>query len=293
MRLELASIQSPVKRELGLVANEVNELLVPEILETSLAEKLFSSAGRQQIHASLLLLTAHSLGKISEEHVSLATGCELFQLATWTHDAVIDDVDIEGWSRERMIIDGDYIFSRGLTLLTSGLDPSSLVASRMIETMAWGELQYVQERLDTSPELHIDMIQDKFGSLFSASCELAALRNHLSEKQLSNLRNYGTRFGTAYKIGDEILTFADMVRRGRVSLPVLACTVRDDRARHLFGQRDAENLMALCSSNGGFKGAQTQISQWSDRALSALSASGIESDPLRDLCIWVTERARE
>jgi geranylgeranyl pyrophosphate synthase len=288
--LNLESIQSPVRDELAAVEMRVHELLVPEVLDGRLARTLAASMSGERLHSSLFLLTAHAVGGIAESGISMAAGFELFHLAIRVHDAVIDQIPVEGWPRERMLIDGDHIFSKGLTLLTRGPEGSSEIAGEMIERMALGELEYVCEGLDSSVERHIGMLRDKYGSLFGASCELAALASGMDQKSMAYLREYGSNLGTAIKIGDEILNLADIVRRGRPALPVLCASDNTEQIRHLLKLRDADGLIALCSSNGGFRGAKGKTLELSEKALAVLSASGVDSGPMRDLCYWVSKR---
>jgi len=288
--LDLNSIQNLVATELERVQYRLRELLAGEVLDASMAEKLLASADNEGIVASLFLLTARATKGVTEENISMAAGCELFGLATWVHDAVIDDIPVQGWPRERMIIDGDHIFSLGLTLLTGGPEPSSEIAGDMIERMALGELEYVGEDISTSVERHTEMLRDKYGALFGASCELAALNGGVGREGLAHLRDYGRSLGTAYKIGSEILNFPDSVRRGRPALPILYASDNTGQIRRLFDKRDVEGLVELCSSNGGLRGAKARARELSKKALSFLSASDIDSSPMRDLCFWVGER---
>ena len=288
--MNLDSIQNPVRDELVSVAQKLRQILVPRILEPAIVERLMASAGREGLSATLFLLTARAVGRITEDQMSLAAGCELFRLATWVHDAVIDDVPIEGWPRDLMIIGGDHIFSTGLTLLTAGPEPSSEIASSMIESMALGELEYVREVPTTTTERHVRMLSDKYGSLFGASCELAVLHSGAGREGRTELREYGRSLGRAYKIGDEILSLADTVLRGRVALPVLCTSDPAGEIPRLLDQRDAAGLVQLCASNGGLSAAKARISELSNRALSALSASGLQSQSLKDLCTWISDR---
>jgi octaprenyl-diphosphate synthase len=288
--LDLSSIQAPFTDELAAVGGRLRELMVPEILEAPVAEKLLATANGDRLHATFFMVTASAFGGFRKDQVSLAAGCELFRLATWVHDAVIDETPFGGWSREHMIISGDHIFSTGLTLLTAGSAPTSDIAGRMIESMAIGELEYVREDPTTTTQRHMRMLSDKYGSLFGASCELAAIRSDIDSGRLSCLRDYGRSLGTAYKIGDEIVNFAEIASRGRVALPMLYASDPTGEIPRLFGERDVDGLVKLCSSNGGLGGAKAQVIQLSGKALATLSSSQIDSEPMRDLCTWVTER---
>jgi geranylgeranyl pyrophosphate synthase len=289
-RLDLSSIQAPFTDELASVGDGLRELMVPEILEAPMAEKLLAIADGDGLHATFFMVTASAFGGFKKEQISLAAGCELFRLATWVHDAVIDETPVEGWPREQMIISGDHIFSTGLTLLTAGPAPAGDIAGTMIQSMAVGELEYVREDPTTTTQRHIRMLSDKYGSLFGASCELAAIHGDVDSEKLSCLSEYGRSLGTAYKIVDEIVNLAGIARRGRVALPILYASDPTGEIPRLFSERDAEGLVDLCSSNGGLGGAKAQVTQLGSKALDTLSSSGIDSEPMRNLCAWVTER---
>ena len=288
--MDLNTIQHPIAAELVRVRDRLRELLVPGVVDAGLAEKLVAAADGEWLVASLFLLTAQASGGVTEADISLTAGCELFSLATWVHDAVIDDMPAEGWPTERMVIDGDHIFSMGLTLLTCGPEPSSEIAGEMIENMALGELKYVSEDAGTSAESHIGMLNDKYGTLFGASCELGGLKSGIGREGLAHLRDYGRNLGTAYRIGGEVLNLADSVRRGRPTLPILYASDDTGQIRGFLDKRDVEGLVRVCSSNGGLTGAKARARQLSEKALSILSASDFDSRPMRDLCSWVGER---
>ncbi len=266
-------------------------MLVPEILDAKRAEKLIRCASEDSIRPSVYLLTALAGGEIIDADIPVAAGFELFHLATWVHDAAIDDLAVDDWPRERMVVDGDHIFSTGLTLLTAGSERAGDIASRMIASMALGEIQYVREGLDSTLEEHLDMIDRKYGSLFRASCELAFLRSKSSESQFESLAQYGLHLGVAYALGNEILCFPEIVRRGRISLAILCAKNEDGQKMRMMEERDAEALSDLCASNGAFEETRKVVDSVAARARAALLASGLASEPLEKLCVWVKERA--
>jgi geranylgeranyl pyrophosphate synthase len=288
----LPLIQDQVRKELSLVRKTIEKLLVPEILDAETEEKLLKYADDDSIRPSVFLLTALASGGIRDADIPIVAGCEFFHLATWVHDAAIDDLVIDGWPRERMVVDGDHIFSTGLTLLTVGSERAGEIASGMIASMALGEIQYVREGLDSSVEEHLDMLGRKHGSLFGASCELAALRSNLDQSHSENLHEYGLDLGVAHALGNEILYFPQIVRRRRISLALLCADDGKGRKTRMVEERDVDALTQLCASSGGFETTRKTVDTFAGKAHDALRASGIESEPLENLCAWVRERTR-
>lgn len=250
---------------------------------------MHSSTG-DSVLPSVSLLTALAGKGIGETAISMAAGCQLFQLAVWTHDAVIDGVAVAGWPRESMIIDGDHIFSRALTLLSSGPGRAGDIASKMMSNMARGEIQYIRETPGVSPEDHIDMIANKYGSLFEASAELGGLSGNLTDETLRHMRKFGRSLGIAYEIGNEILKLEELIGRHRVALPVLYARGNDTGTIPTFQETDAKKLTQWCKTADGPGRATEDAVEFARNALSALTSSGLRSKPMEDLCLWVGER---
>jgi len=288
--LDISAIQTSIKEELAIVASAVRETLVPDILSARVAKRLTLSASRDSILPSVCLLTALAGEGVDETAISMAAGCQLFHLAVWTHDAVIDGVTVTGWPQDWMIINGDHIFSTALTLLSSGPGRAGDVASKMMSSMARGEIQYVRETPGGSPKDHIDMIANKYGSLFEACAELGGLSGNLDDKTLEYVREYGTSLGMAYQIGDEILRLEELASRRRVTLPVLYAKENDGGTNSISKEKDAKRLTRWCETANGPKRATEDVVEFGRKALSALSSSGLRSKPMEDLCLWVGQR---
>jgi len=288
--LDISAIQTPIKEELTAVASAVRETLVPDILNARIARKLMHSSTGDSIIPSVSLLTALAGKGVDETAISMAAGCRLFQLAVWTHDAVIDSVTVTGWPQEWMIINGDHMFSAALTLLSSGPGRAGDIASKMMSNMARGEIQYVRETPGVSPKDHINMIADKYGSLFEACAELGGVSGSLVDEALEHVREYGRSLGVAYQIGDEILRLEELVSRGRTTLPVLYAKENDGGASPTSQEKDAKKLTQWCATANGPKRAAEDVVEFGRKALSALSLSGLRSKPMEDLCLWVGER---
>lgn len=271
----------------------VDDILVPDILDSRKARRLTSIAGGNSIGPSVFLLTALANNGIDESSISRAAGCELFHLATWAHDAVIDGIMVQGWPPEWMIINGDHIFSIALTLLSSGSERAGSVAWKMTSRMALGEIQYVREGPDCSPEEHMDMIADKYGSLFEASAELAGLEGNLDDESIEAVREYGKSLGIAYEVGNEILNFEEFVRKGRMILPILYQTDSDRTKDLMIEEKNARGLKQWCTDHGCFEKAKDRVMHYARRAISALSRTALNSKPMKDLCIWADERTAE
>jgi geranylgeranyl pyrophosphate synthase len=288
--LTISAIQAPIRNELASVSEMLSRTLVPDILDSDTAEKLTSLSGGDLIRPSVLLFSALTGKHPGESAVAMAAGCELFHVATWVHDAVVDGIAVEGWPPEWMVINGDHIFSTALTLLSSGPKDSGDVAARMISTMAKGEISYVRETPETKPEEHVQMVAGKYGSLFEASAELGGLCGDIDSKALTSIKEYGKYLGMGYKIGEEIVDLEESVRRGRMTLSVLYAILKDSEKSTALVNKDFESVREWCDRTGGTETARNDAVKFVERASSALSASGLESEPMRNLCTWVKDR---
>ncbi len=226
----------------------------------------------KHLRAALVALTANSLGKTNESHITAAVIIEMVHLATLVHDDVIDEAEVRrgrltlaaNWSNEIAVLFGDCLFAHALKLAASFPTPEVCRAVAMAtNTVCSGEILQTQHRRDFhfTRERYFKVIEMKTAELFALSCELAANLSGTSPEVRTALREFGLAFGTAYQVYDDCVdlfgseaaagkSLGTDLAKGKLTLPVLLVWERagvEDRARlqEMIGTWQAESMKAL------------------------------------------------
>lgn len=197
----------------------------------------------KRLRPALVLLSGKCVGEILPQHIDLAVVVEMVHTATLVHDDIIDEAKMRRhvesinskWGREVSILFGDYLFSRGFTIL-SALDSqiATLLLSQTVNIMAEGELIQLQRRYDIglSENEYYDIIERKTASLCAACCRLGATFAGANRKVSDMLYNYGLKIGTAFQIVDDCLDVIGIeeeigkslntdMQKGKLTLPLI------------------------------------------------------------------------
>lgn len=197
----------------------------------------------KRLRPALVLLSGKCVGDTVPQHIDLAVVVEMVHTATLVHDDVIDEASMRRhvesvnskWGREISILFGDYLFSRGFTIL-SALDSqvATLLLSQAVNIMSEGELIQLQRRYDIglSEDDYFDIIERKTASLCAASCRLGAVFAGANRKVADMLSNYGLKIGIAFQIVDDCLDVMGTeeeigkslntdIQKGKLTLPLI------------------------------------------------------------------------
>ena len=170
--MEPANIFGPIKALMDEVETRFHQELKPRT--NSLAD-LISHIGMykgKRLRPALVLLAGKCVGEIAPQHIDIAVVVEMVHTATLVHDDIIDEASMRRhvesinskWGREISILFGDYLFSRGFTIL-SALDSqvATLLLSQTVNIMSEGELIQLQRRYDIglSEGDYFDIIERK------------------------------------------------------------------------------------------------------------------------------------
>jgi octaprenyl-diphosphate synthase len=225
-----------VHARLARQVNEFDPALAPY------AEYALSSNGKH-LRPALVALTANSLGKADDSHVTVAVIIEMVHLATLVHDDVMDESEIrrgrptlaQNWGNEIAVLFGDCLFAQALKLAASFPTPEVCRAvASATNTVCSGEILQTQHRRDFnfSGADYFRVLEMKTAELFALSCELAAFLSDASPAQRASLRQFGLAFGTAYQIYDDCVdlfgseavagkSLGTDLAKGKFTLPVL------------------------------------------------------------------------
>jgi len=197
----------------------------------------------KRFRPALLLLSAQSCGRLVPQHLDLAVVVELVHIATLIHDDIIDEATVRRhvpsvnsiWGREISILLGDYIWSRGFTILAA-MDSqlSTYIMSQTVNVMCEGELIQLQRRYDLglTEEEYMDIIERKTASLCATSCRLGAMFAGANRKLQEALTRYGLKVGLAFQIVDDCLdivgtedemgkSLSTDMQKGKLTLPLI------------------------------------------------------------------------
>ncbi|MCK4661115.1 MAG: polyprenyl synthetase family protein [Phycisphaerae bacterium] len=227
----------------------------------------------KMLRPALLLLTGRAIGKLVDDHVTLAAVVEMVHVATLVHDDVLDEADVRRRQatvnamsgNEAAVMLGDYLISHAFHLC-SALD--SQYASREIgattNTVCEGELSQIHHRGNPrlSESRYIDIIQGKTAALTGACCALGARFADAPAETVETMRQFGIELGTAFQIVDDMLdlvgsseqvgkTLGRDLDLGKPTLPVI----------HSLANADPQSRACLETLIQGGTGADRQAVQ--------------------------------
>lgn len=209
----------------------------------------------KHLRPALVALTANSLGKPSDAHITVAVVIEMVHLATLVHDDIMDGAEIRrgklslaaNWGNDIAVLFGDCLFAQALTLAASFPTPEVCRAiASATNTVCSGEILQTNQNQDFNftREKYFRILEMKTAELFAVACELSAYLSNATPEQRSGLRQFGLSFGTAYQIYDDCLdlfgteaaagkSLGTDLQKGKLTLPVLLAWERaasEDRA---------------------------------------------------------------
>ena len=249
-------IMDPVEPFLEAVAHRLAtqvEDFDPDVVRY--ADYALNGQGKH-LRAALVALTANSLDKTNDSHITAAVIIEMVHLATLVHDDVIDEAEIRrgrltlaaNWTNEIAVLFGDCLFAHALKLAASFPTPDVCRAVAMAtNTVCSGEILQTQHRRDFNftRERYFRVIEMKTAELFALSCELAANFSGATPELRTALRQFGLAFGTAYQVYDDCVdvfgsesaagkSLGTDLAKGKLTLPMLLLLERangEDRTR--------------------------------------------------------------
>src|SRR5712671_6210642 len=226
------------------------------------AEYALNGQGKH-LRPALVALTASTVGKAADAHVTVAVIIEMVHLATLVHDDVMDEAEIRrgkltlaaNWGNEIAVLFGDCLFAQALKLAASFPTPEICRAVAMAtNTVCSGEILQTQHRGDFqfTREKYFKVLEMKTAELFALSCELSACLSGTTAELRLALRQFGLAFGTAYQVYDDCVdlfgseavagkSLGTDLAKGKLTLPVLLLWERADGA-------DRERMRELIQS---------------------------------------------
>lgn len=191
----------------------------------------------------LVLFTGQACGRVTEEHITIATVVEMVHMATLVHDDVLDEAELRRKGatinhlrgNEAAVLLGDYLISHSYHLCSS-LDSqfAARVIGRTTNEVCEGELLQIDNRgnVDLPEQTYFDIISRKTASLIAACCLLGARFAGVDEATAARFERYGRSLGIAFQIQDDVLdlvgdsgvvgkTLGSDVEKVKMTLPLI------------------------------------------------------------------------
>ncbi len=282
------------------------------------------AAGGKRLRPMLTLASARLCGYEGDRHIGLAACVEFIHTATLLHDDVVDESKLRRgldtanalFGNKASVLVGDFLFSRSFQLMVSDGSLDVLrVLSNAAATIAEGEVLQLMttNNTATSEAEYLEVVSGKTAALFAAACEVGALVAERPEADCLALSEFGTSFGIAFQLIDDLLdytadentlgkTVGDDFREGKITLPVVLAFARGNEQERAFWRRsmedmeqgdgDLEQAIALMRKHGALDETRLRARQHGETALKCLSGfpDGPAKSALAETLIFNLER---
>jgi len=226
---------------------------------------------------------------------------ELLHVASLAHDDVIDEANHRRgkpsarsrWGNKISVLVGDYLLAR--SFWWAAMDESPLLMQELTRAAAQMCVGQIREIAGVAPELtertYLETTTAKTASLFCAAARIGARLGNGGSEEVEALGRFGSSFGTAYQIADDVVDFIAPqelvgkpvgrdVTQGKVTLPLIYVLRRGPAGARrralkalgdgLPGARDVRALRDLALRHGGIDYAQKAVLRHLARAKKAL-----------------------
>ena len=261
-------------------------------------------AGGKRVRPALALAAAGSrqelLASASIDVVRGAVSVELVHLGSLYHDDVMDDAEtrrtVESvnarWGNLKAILAGDYLLAKASEIAASlGTEVAGLLAAT-IARLCEGQVLELQHVFDAgrTEQSYLTAIAGKTASLLGTACRVGGLVADLPRDDVDRLTEFGTNFGMAFQIVDDVLDVVatdeqlgkpaghDLVE-GVYTLPVIRTLADDDagadKLRRILGGPLAEGELDVARdivrSNGAVDSALATAHSYARSAQDAVA----------------------
>jgi octaprenyl-diphosphate synthase len=321
------------QRILAAVAPELEEIeaalaenLAPNLdLVKAVAGHILFSGGKR-LRPLLTVLCGRLCGYEGHDDRTYATIFEYLHAATLLHDDVVDGgvlrrgkpVAHSIWDPATVVLTGDFLLSRGLSIAAStGMPAVIQVIAHITAEMSQGEIQQLDRKgaLDLSEGEYLAIIRRKTAVLFEGACQVGAQISQAPQHHEATLAAYGHNLGMAFQMADDLLDYtfdsealgkmvgADL-REGKLTLPVIYALARADTERRAamtttisdpdFTQEAFKDLIAELDALGGIAYTRQCADSHLKKAKEALTIfpDGPTKETLTDIADYALARKR-
>ena len=120
------------------------------------------------------------------------------------------------------------------------------IVSNAVQDMSEGELLQIEKsrKLDITESVYLDIINQKTASLIAACCASGASSVTDNEKDIENMKLFGTKAGIAFQIKDDLFDYLQVpligkpkgldIREGKLTLPLIYSLSKADKKTKNF-----------------------------------------------------------
>jgi geranylgeranyl pyrophosphate synthase len=264
------------------------------------------AAGGKRLRPRFTLLAAEAVGGRAEDHLRLAAFMELIHVATLIHDDVVDGAETRrgvnatavDFGNRISVLAGDYLFAWIFKNVTADYpNPIPHVLSSTLADITDGEVLQLRALgdLGTTLATYVQVAEKKTASLFAASAECGALAAGGSPFAVKALREFGTAYGVAFQMRDDLLDLTadeatlgkpvgNDLRERKMTVPLVLALEGGDRefrsGVERFFSSEAQSagelaaVVAGIAAQGGLTKTEALIARYAERAKQALAPLG-------------------
>ncbi|MCC6434995.1 MAG: polyprenyl synthetase family protein [Acidimicrobiales bacterium] len=287
--------------DLGRVDAELRKAVETEDdLLTEIAAHLIKAGGkrlRPGFAIASAAVGASEAGPASHEVVLGGVSVELVHLGSLYHDDVMDEAETRRtvdsvnarWGNLKAILGGDFLLAKASEIAAGlGTEVAGLLAAT-IAKLCEGQVRELRNifNVGRSEENYLGAIAGKTAALFAAATRIGGIVGGLSRADIDRLTVFGTEYGMAFQIVDDILDVVSTeeelgkpsgndLMQGVYTLPVIRTLSGPDRDVLLpllgrpLSKDEVERPRALVSGNGSINDSVSTARGYIDRALEAL-----------------------
>ena len=256
----LTALYAPIAEEFAAVQRVLREEMRSEYPDVDELVRYGCLLGGKRLRPALLLLTGKAVGKLSDDHVTLAAVIEMIHTATLVHDDVLDEADTRRhlatvnsrWDSKSSVLLGDFLFTHAFYLAST---TQSTWACRQIgratNIVCEGELRQKGCRGDFSlsePE-YLEIVSAKTAELCACACQLGAHYAGATDELVEQMAGFGRDLGVAFQIVDDLLdVLGDELTTGKslgTDLEQQKLTLPAIRALQLAGDSERQEILAV------------------------------------------------
>ena len=318
----LDNIKAPVATEMEQFNDAFRRTLYSDnpLLEQAV-EHLLRAPGKQ-LRPLLVLLSARTVGQVSENVIRVALALEMLHTASLVHDDVVDESDRRRGlpsvnallSNQVAVLAGDFILSKALDCAAQTGDVRMVqYIAQLGQLLADGELlqMHNQETEELSEGAYFEIVSRKTASLFSVCARLGVLAAGGTEREAERMAQFGKLVGICFQLRDDVFDYgtaeigkptAGDMREGKLTLPVIYALNRteDETMRALAMKvrrqeataQEIQQLIDFTIAEGGLEYAQWHMKDMqgmADGLIADTTAPSI-AEALHLLTAFVAER---
>ena len=264
------------------------------------------AAGGKRLRPRLTLLGVEAVGGEAARHLRLAAFMELIHVATLIHDDVVDHAETRrgvnatavDFGNRVSVLAGDYLFAWIFKNVTAEYaHPIPHILSSTLADITDGEVLQLEALGDVDATLgaYVEIATKKTASLFAASAECGALAAGGSPFAAKALRDFGTAYGIAFQMRDDLLDLTsdeatlgkpvgNDLRERKMTVPLVLALAAGDRefradVERFFAEDDdtrerLASVVAGIGAQGGLAKTEAVLGGYIERAKQSLAPLG-------------------